>query len=89
MNKQLAFAIGAASAAISVLTYVMTLDEVFDLANWKLTLPLDCSSGTSGTACEVKQPERCIANADWHQRCMACTQRLFSGYFALTSLQQR
>jgi hypothetical protein len=30
--------------------------QILDLTNWKITLPIDSSGGTSGTAMEVKQP---------------------------------
>ncbi|CAN5271933.1 polysaccharide lyase family 7 protein [soil metagenome] len=65
MNKYLASTLGAAIAACSLSAAAMTPDEVFDLANWKLTLPRDCSGGTAGTACEVKQPALNTYESTW------------------------
>lgn len=65
MHKSLTVVIGTAMAAFSVAAYAVDPGDVLNLSNWKLTLPRDCSGGTSGTACEIKQPALDTYQSTW------------------------
>lgn len=65
MHKLLAISLTAASAALSSVAAAETPAEVLNLTNWKLTIPRDCSGGTSGTACEIKQPALNTYTSTW------------------------
>lgn len=65
MKQALALTICAASATFSVAAHAINPGDVLDLSNWKLTIPRDCSGGTTGTACEIKQPELNTYSSTW------------------------